>query len=75
MRIKKGIEYRGGDKMKVCEIVEPALCGGDDFGDEEMFKGCKGISIRVGEGKSFADGFVSDVPAFIKLLGDLSDMN
>lgn len=75
VRIKKGIEYRGGDKMKVCEIVEPALCGGDDFVDEEMFKACKGISIRVGEGKSFADGFVSDVPAFIKLLGDLSDMN
>ena len=70
--IKKGIEFKTGSKKDVTRRLEPAICAGDDTVDEDMFLNNKGVSIRVGPGKSFADGYVEDVPAFINLLDILS---
>lgn len=70
--IKKGIEYRSGSKKQVILKFDPAICAGDDVVDEEMFADCNGISIKVGKGKSFANGCVEGVPSFINLLDILS---
>lgn len=68
---KKIIELKGSNKGKTCKVVDPAICVGDDITDEDMFKVCKGLTIKIGEDKSIAKCHIKSVDEFIDFLEKL----
>lgn len=62
------VDLKGSGKDKICKEVRPVICIGDDKTDEDMFKECKGMSIKIGKGISYADGYLETVEDCIDLL-------
>lgn len=65
---KRVIDLKGSSKGRICREVRPAICIGDDTTDEDMFRECRGISIKIGKGVSFAEGYLEKVEDCINLL-------
>lgn len=68
---KMVIEIKASTKDCVCKALDPAICVGDDRTDEDMFKVCKGISIKVGEEESHATFYIKDVDGLLDMLSAL----
>ena len=69
---KDVIEVRSSTKYEICRKVDPALAVGDDTVDEDLFDGCRGISIHVGARETKADYRVDDVEGFLGILKELA---
>src|SRR5690606_25559785 len=65
---KGSVEVRSGSKDIVSQKVAPVLCAGDDRTDEDMYKFCTGISIKVGDEPTTADCCVKDSEEMVKLM-------
>lgn len=70
---KMVVEVKGAKKDYACKEVEPTICIGDDRTDEDMFRECTGISIKVGEGISLANGYLKDVDEVTDFLNALAE--
>lgn len=70
-KIKLGkdvIELQAKGVEEICVEIEPAICIGNSLLDEEMFKVCKGTSIKLGEGVSYATGYLKDAKECLEFL-------
>lgn len=65
------IEVVSSSKDKICKKVNPDLVLGDDLADEEMFKCNKGMSVRIGEGLSYAENHIETYESALELLESL----
>lgn len=62
------VDLKGSKKDRICREVKPVICIGDDKTDEDMFRECKGVSIKIGKGVSYAGGYLETVEDCIELL-------
>ncbi|ELA40742.1 uncharacterized protein VICG_02222, partial [Vittaforma corneae ATCC 50505] len=70
---KMRVELKASTKDHICETLDPAICVGDDRTDEDMFRVCKGISIKIGEGESHANFCIKDVDGLLDFLSALAE--
>lgn len=68
---KSIVEIKLSKKCTVARRISPDIVIGDDLTDEDMFKVCKGLKLKVGEGFSYADAYLEDVNEVYKLLRDI----
>ncbi|KAM0679461.1 hypothetical protein GINT2_002304 [Glugoides intestinalis] len=79
---KDAIELQLKAIETICIETEAAICIGSSLLDEEMFKVCKGISIRLGncssavlkDGESYATGYLKDARECLEFLDSLLNM-
>lgn len=67
------IEVRSSNKYEIARQVKPSLVAGDDRVDEDLYDGCDGISIGIGEGETKANYYVESVTDFLQLLDGLCE--
>lgn len=67
------VDLKGCRKDSACLEIKPDICVGDDVTDEDMFKVCKGMSVKIGSGVSLADGYFENVEDFLGFLEILSN--
>lgn len=70
---KNIVEVSSSKKDIVCRELDPTICIGDDVTDEDMFRMCNGVSIRIGGGKSYADGYLDNVQECLEFLSELGE--